>query len=291
MNYHIHENGWTVIVDEIDLKNPTQEDAKEICRLLDSNTLVIIPGTPGTDITMKDELKFVNLFHEIETYDKPPESETVGKCVLPDSECKILPVTGKKITKDGKTGVFGHPAELKWHCNGPASPASKLLVYLRAIEGTKGSVTQWTNNFLAYDDLDTETKEVIKDLEGVFGHDPIRISPALEHMPGRFINEEYTPKIVRENKQGRKGIFLPYLQMFYFKGMTEEESQPLIEKLAGHITQEKFIYSHEWNDGDVIIADMVFGLHRRLEFADIENRLLHRVAFNYIEQDYLNPKK
>jgi alpha-ketoglutarate-dependent taurine dioxygenase len=282
MKYHIHENGWTVIIDEIDLVTPRQEDVDKICRLLDSNTLVVIPKT---NITMKDELKFINLFHEVETYDKPPESETIGKCVIPDSECKLIPVTGR-VLKDGKTGIFGHPAELKWHCNGPASPESKLLVYLRGIEGTKGSVTQWTNNFLAYDDLDAETLELIKNLQGVFGHDANRISPALEHMPGKFINEEYTPNIIRENRQGRKGIFLPYLQMFYFKGMTEEESQPIIDRLAAHITQEKYVYSHDWEDGDIVIADMVFGIHRRLEFQNIANRLLHRAAFNYTKQDY-----
>jgi alpha-ketoglutarate-dependent taurine dioxygenase len=282
MKYHIHENGWTVIVDEIDLMNPKQEDADEICRLLDSNTLVVIPKT---NITMKDELKFINLFHEVETYDKPPESETIGKCVIPGSECKLIPVTGR-IVVDGKTGIFGHPAELKWHCNSPASPTAKPLVYLRGIEGTKGSVTQWTNNFLAYDDLDSATLELIKDMKGVFGHDADRISPALEHMPGKFVNHSYTPNIVRENRRGRKGIYLPYLQMFYFVGMTEEESQPLIEKLAKHITQEKYVYSHDWEDGDIVIADMVFGIHRRLEFQGITNRLLHRSAFNYNLVDY-----
>lgn len=287
MKYHIHENGWTVIVDEIDLINPTQEDANEICRLLDSNTLVVIPRT---NITMKDELKFINLFYEIESYDKPPESETIGKCVITDSECKLIPVTGRVI-KDGKTGIFGHPAELKWHCNGPASPASKLIVYLRGIEGTKGSVTQWTNNLLAYDDLPPAFLEEIKDLKGVFGHDADRLSPALEYMPGKFINEDYTPSIIRENRQGRKGIFFPYLQMFYFKGMTEEQSRPIIDKLAKYITQEKYIYSHDWEDGDIVLADMVFGIHRRLEFQRIDNRLLHRSSFNYIPQDYLNPKK
>ena len=42
MDYHIHENGWTVILDNIDFNNANQDDINQIARLLATNTCVVV---------------------------------------------------------------------------------------------------------------------------------------------------------------------------------------------------------------------------------------------------------
>jgi hypothetical protein len=37
--------------------------------------------------------------------------------------------------------------------------------------------------------------------------------------------------------------------------MKREEAWPLIEELAAHATQERFVYYHRWRVGDVLIWD------------------------------------
>ena len=36
--------------------------------------------------------------------------------------------------------------------------------------------------------------------------------------------------------------------------MSEEDSWKLVEQLRDHVLQEKYIYHHDWQDGDVVIA-------------------------------------
>jgi len=54
----------------------------------------------------------------------------------------------------------------------------------------------------------------------------------------------------------------------------------LYEKLINHVTQEKYIFHHDWNDNEVIISEQWHTLHKRWEFDNIENRMLHRIAFD-----------
>ena len=47
-----------------------------------------------------------------------------------------------------------------------------------------------------------------------------------------------------------------------FVGMKREEAWPLIEELADHATQERFVYYHRWRVGDVLIWDERATMHR-----------------------------
>ena len=45
------------------------------------------------------------------------------------------------------------------------------------------------------------------------------------------------------------------------------------------MTQEKYSYTHNWDDGDVLVWDNWTGLHKRPAFAGMPDRLLHRMQF------------
>jgi alpha-ketoglutarate-dependent taurine dioxygenase len=75
------------------------------------------------------------------------------------------------------------------------------------------------------------------------------------------------------------------LQVFYFAGMTEDQSLPIIEKLRDHIIQERFMYHHDWKDGDLLLSEQWLGIHKRWKFEGINKRTLHR-----IESDFSNIK-
>jgi hypothetical protein len=42
MNYRMHENGWTVIIDDFDLNYATQEHINKIAKLISRYTLVVV---------------------------------------------------------------------------------------------------------------------------------------------------------------------------------------------------------------------------------------------------------
>ena len=60
----------------------------------------------------------------------------------------------------------------------------------------------------------------------------------------------------------------------------------MIEFLKEFIIREEYVYHHDWEDGDILIADQEIGIHKRWPFKEIEKRLLHRMAFEFPDQDY-----
>lgn len=281
MKYNIHENGWTVVLDDFDLRTATQDDINQISQLLATNTLVV---AKKQSLTVEDQVRVVNMFKDPEVH---PDDWDDYHLVVPDSENKLLRVTGA-VDEHGHHGLFGHVSDLDWHCNKPAVPNRKPIVWLYGVNGTAGSRTSWNNNILAYNDLDQDTKDLLEPLEGIFGWEHGRYSVMnFSHVEKKSINTYYTPKIVQTNIAGKKGLFFPFLQLFYFKGMSEEDSRKIIDPISKHITQDKYCYHHDWEDGDVVIAEQVLGIHKRWAFDSMSTRLLHRASFDFPDQDYI----
>jgi alpha-ketoglutarate-dependent taurine dioxygenase len=270
-----------VLLDDFDFRTATQEDINHVARLLSTNTCVVARGQA---LSIQDEVRVADMFGDVEVI--PKEAKPYQRLVIPGSEDKCLRVTGE-LDEHGEEGLFGHVSDLDWHCNAPAVPTRKPLVWLYGERGTQGSRTTWNNNILAYNDLDQETKDLLEPLEGIFGYEHGRYTTMrFEHIAARDINTHYTPRIVQTNIAGRRGLFFPFLQLFYFKGWTEEASQSLIKRISEHITQDKYCYHHDWADGDVVIAEQWLGIHKRWRFEGMPNRVLHRSTFGFPEQNY-----
>ena len=58
-----------------------------------------------------------------------------------------------------------------------------------------------------------------------------------------------------------------------------ESMKPLLNKLEEHLYQEKYMYHHHWQKGDLIFSDQFYSYHMRNEVKG--DRLLYRLAFNY----------
>jgi alpha-ketoglutarate-dependent taurine dioxygenase len=98
-------------------------------------------------------------------------------------------------------------------------------------------------------------------------------------------NEHYTPRLVHTNIGGQTGLFFPFLQIRNFVGLSEDHSRTIISDLSHHVLQEKYMYHHDWQDGDVVIAEQWLGLHKRWKFDDMPTRVLHRTAFDFAHSD------
>ena len=290
MNYRLHENGWTVIIDDFDFAKATQDDINIIATLLLTNTLVIVPNQ--LHITSEDQIRVAKMFGELEHHNDikhKVHEEAVDNIVLPGTDKQILRVTGAKNDK-GKIGLFGTPDELDWHLNLIRYTHRKPIIWLKAESGSVGSRTSWTNHIAAYHDLSDEYKEKIKDLKVMCGwvKDKKTFSSYDVTFGGgwdEYLDPWFKPNLVHTNEIGVIGLFFSYLQMRQFEGWSEEDSEVILQYLRDHTLQEKYIYHHDWNDGDVVLTNQWFGVHKRWAFADIENRVLHRMAFDLVNSD------
>jgi taurine dioxygenase len=283
MKYHLHENGWTVILDDFNMSACTQDEINLIERLIAKYTLVI---AKNQHVNKDEEIKFIKMFHNPIPI-MPPGSPGFESIAV-DSEGLILRVTGEKDNEGNVTGIAGHDEELTWHANVPYDPNRNSIIYLRAVTGSAGSVTEWNNTILAYQDLSQETKDQLSTLKIVpkkGTERDMRVGYALdtgEEEPGqkRF-------DLVYTNIAGQTGLYFPYNQISRFDGMTVEESRKIMDPLFEHVTQSKYCYKHDWDDGDATIAEQWLGIHRRLHFDRMKYRVLHRAGLDFSPQNYV----
>ena len=268
MNITYADNGWTVFVNE-DIRTLTKEDIIEVCKLTVSNTVTVFRNQ---NLTPQQEMDFCSSWGNCQISESNPGVNSIT--VIPG----ILRVTGKKNAA-GRPGLFGHKEALDWHANQPSSKDRKPLIWLYGVEGTEGSRTSWINMIDAYNDLDEDFKQEINDIKVYCGYKKDSYSPSSffkEH-----VNTDNAIPLVCTNKAGKTGLFFPFLQIFGFEGYSEEQFQSIMNRLRKHVLQDKYAYHHEWQNGDVVIAEQWLGIHKRWEFEHMEKRILHRIAFDY----------
>ena len=85
------------------------------------------------------------------------------------------------------------------------------------------------------------------------------------------------PAVTRHPVTGRSILFVNPMHTHGFAGMTREAAWPLIEELAAHATQERFVYYHRWRVGDVLIWDERATMHRGAgDYRPHERRIMLR---------------
>jgi alpha-ketoglutarate-dependent taurine dioxygenase len=281
MNYHLHKNGWTVILDDVDFKTITQQDVNQIAKLVATNTLVI---ARKQILTVEDEMRVIKMFKNPEVFIEPGD-KNYPHYWIPGTDGMITRVTGE-LNEYGVEGIAGFVDEMTWHCEHPYKEDRSPLVWLYGVRGTAGSRTSWNNNIFSYNDLDKSMKDKLSKLNIVTKRG-MENAEKVDKGNGGIAVENYTPNVVHTNNAGKIGLFFPFLQISNFVGMTKEDSKHLIDNLADYTTQEKYCYHHDWQDGDLVISEQWFGLHKRWRFENIVSRLLHRAAFNFPDQDYI----
>lgn len=295
VNYHIHENGWSVILDNFDFKNATKEDADEISYLISKHSMVIATNTDVINaLTVEEEKRFCEYIGELDMLDYMKKVRPLYRSAVDQENKHVARVTGEK-SKNGMPGLFGVAEVLDWHNNRPQDKGKKTVVYLRTIKGALGSRTSWTNNVLAWKTLQEEDPDFANYLKEnkfkiVCGQSHKTNSGYHNIINTQEIFDESTARdIIFTNESNQTSLFVPKLQAHHILGLSVEDSMPIISKLFDYCTQERFVYHHDWADsGEIILSCQWSGMHRREQFDGIETRLLHRICFDYTHTTWFN---
>lgn len=282
VKYKFHKNGWTVLLEDFDFRSATQQDINDIAKLVATNTCVVCKNQ---NLSTQDEVRIVKMFKDPQYFDTRNENSTDNMfrgAEVDGSENIILRVSAEK-DEEGLTGIAGHDSEMQWHANDQTTPNRKPLVWLYSVKGSKGSRTSWNNNILSYNSLSKEKREPLENLKLV-PYQNVSLDEDHEYKDGTV--ESYYPDLVMENIAGKRGFYFPFYQISGFKDISEEESKDIIDWLSEYTTRDEFCYHHDWEDGDIVIAEQWLGIHKRWPFNLVEDRLLHRIAFDFPDQDY-----
>jgi alpha-ketoglutarate-dependent 2,4-dichlorophenoxyacetate dioxygenase len=172
-----------------------------------------------------------------------------------------------------------------WHTDASYMPVPVVLGMLFAVEVPPASPfgageTEFADMRAAYDALSDEQKAVVDPL--VVEHDVFwsRGQIGFTEFPAGE-REQYPPsrqKLVRRHPgSGRKGLYLS-AHASHIVGWPVPEGRLLLRDLEEHATQRCFVYSHQWQKGDLVIWDNRDTMHRGRPHDESRPRDLRRAT-------------
>ena len=171
------------------------------------------------------------------------------------------------VEADGNVDWYGVKRATDWHTDSTYENELPLLAILHAKEvpSAKGG-TMFADMRAAYDALPEARKQQLSGLTALHGRS---IGPAGEKLYGdekgvteKVYKDVRWPAVTRHPATGRPILFVNPMHTYGFVDMRPEEALPLIEELAEHATQDRFVYYHHWRVGDVLMWDERATMHR-----------------------------
>jgi len=181
-------------------------------------------------------------------------------------------------TKREKGEFIGVPdAGPMWHSDHCYRARPALGTMLHALElPDKGGDTSFANLYKAYQTLPDDLRQVVEGRLGVFMNSRLQ---SKKSMADKLLEAQRHPLIRTHPESGHKSVFVSPQQTVAIEGVSQEESEEILERLFIHCFQDRFVYVHKWQPGDLIFWDNRCTAHKA-DLSRIEDstyvRHLHR---------------
>ena len=224
-------------------------------------------------LSPQEELRFTRIFGEPDIY---PFQKG-----LPDT-----PEVIEILKTESDTRNFGG----SWHSDTTYLEKPALGSVLSALEiPDYGGDTLFANMALAYDALSDGMKAMLAGLVAVNSSDgPYRggrqaVMAKLDGMKDAYqteatVYESEHPVVRTHPENGLKALYVNSSHTKRFRGMTEEESKPLLEYLCRHAVRPEFTCRFRWTAGAVAVWDNRCTQHHALNDYAGKRRRMQRVT-------------
>ena len=213
----------------------------------------------------------------------PPQPHVIDQFHHPeDPNILIL----SNVKKDGQpTGLQDAGSYFHTDYSYLQVPARATTLYSRVTPKVGGD-TLFANQQAAYDDLSDAMKRRIEPLFGIhhYGnrHD---VDEASRTAASKLTAEQkakmpiITHKLARPHPvTGRRALYAVSGSSFGIVGMPEDEALDLLDELAAHSTQPKYLLSFRYGVGDIVVWDNASLLHKATLIDPDDARTLWRVT-------------
>ncbi|HYF21594.1 MAG TPA: TauD/TfdA family dioxygenase [Ramlibacter sp.] len=183
---------------------------------------------------------------------------------------------GEKIGAD-RAGMI-------WHSDMSYMKRPMLGSMLYGVEcPSEGADTQFASMFAAHDALPDSLRDRLAGLRGLHDY-PWHYETYLSHRPPLTEAEKAkTPPVTHPALRthpvsGRRAVYVGEGLTRTMEGMDEEEGRKLVIEVSQFSTQPRFVYSHKWRVGDLVMWDNRSTMHRATEFDNRQRRLMRRTT-------------
>jgi taurine dioxygenase len=191
--------------------------------------------------------------------------------------------------------IIKEPAEKRnfggaWHSDSSYLPQPPLGTLLHAVEcPSSGGDTLFTSTYAAYDALSEGMKKLCGSLTGVFSaelkygggrtqmHKAIGAMAIHDTDKAAEIGAEH-PIVRTHPDSGRRALYLSRSHTVHFKGMTEEESKPVMDYLIAHQVKPEFTCRVRWAPGTLTVWDNRCTQHNAVNDYHGQRRRMRRLT-------------
>jgi alpha-ketoglutarate-dependent taurine dioxygenase len=218
-------------------------------------------------LTPQEQLAFARQFGQPMEY---PQLKGLPECPL------ITPVIKLEHERVNFGGI--------WHSDTTYLERPPMASMLYALETPPyGGDTLFANQYLAYETLSEGYRKMLDGLVGVNSSlkaDASRTREDRLHAAGaehKTLVAEH-PVVRTHPETGRKALYVNVGHTTHFRGLTEEESRPLLDYLFGHQVKPEFTCRFHWEPGSLAFWDNRCTQHNPVNDYHGFRRVMHRVT-------------
>ncbi len=263
----------------IDLRQPLDEATQKAIYKAWLDHLVIV--FPDQKLEQEDLLRVSSYFGEIGALRRPPK-------FFPPGFNRLLPniMLISNIRENGEPIGALPDGEMMFHHDMIHAPIPHNGTFLYSVEiPTHGGNTLFASGYAAYDTLDPKIREKLEGKTALHLYNYGSTKKGDGHGTEAF-GEAKHPLFRTHEETNRKAIYVNRLMTTGIEGMSEDESQPLLDAVFDHAEKPEFVYEHVWNVGDLLLWDNRCSSHARTDFPADQRRLMLRTTIEGTVKPY-----
>ncbi|MEN9708586.1 MAG: hypothetical protein RIQ68_994 [Pseudomonadota bacterium] len=263
----------------IDLRQPLDEATRAAIYKAWLDHLVIV--FPDQKLEQEDLLRVSSYFGEIGALRRPPK-------FFPPGFNRLLPniMLISNIRENGEPIGALPDGEMMFHHDMIHAPIPHNGTFLYSVEiPTHGGNTLFASGYAAYDTLDPALRDKLEGKTALHLYNYGSTKKGDGHGTEAF-GESKHPLFRTHEETKRKAIYVNRLMTTGIEGMSEEESQPLLDAVFDHAEKPEFVYEHVWSVGDLLLWDNRCSSHARTDFPADQRRLMLRTTIEGTVKPY-----
>lgn len=256
------------IVRGITFDAPLREEHRHVLlRALAEHHLLVLRGhhAPPADGRYRDfGLRFGPLRPSVADLSRLPDHPEIN-------------LVSNTVEAGGVQGTGG-AGVIDWHADMNFDVPATDYIVLDALElPSRGGNTRFANLVAAYDALDEPTRAHIELLEVryTFRQDLEYARLSDEHR--RSLRGVVHPLVQCRFPSRRRSLW-PNVGIFDGEVLGHPGGAALLEALLAHATDDRFVYEHEWQPGDLVLWSNWSVFHRREAFDPAERRVMRHLT-------------
>ncbi|MBE59478.1 MAG: taurine catabolism dioxygenase TauD [Gammaproteobacteria bacterium] len=212
--------------------------------------------------------------------------ERIGELEEFVADRKSVPISNRKLDGSAVDPNSDQFQILKgnegWHTDSTYMPLSARASILAAqVVPAQGGQTEWADMRAAYDALDDEIREQIADLAAYhslfYSQAKVGHKPSVGASYGLGDQEIPLRPLVKVHPITQRPALFIGRHAHGIPGLSEAESEALLERLTTFACQSPRVFAHAWEPGDVAMWDNRCVLHRARPYDYAKPRVMRHV--------------